>query len=129
MMQPLETVQMLYKALGAGDAPSALGLMDPDIEWIGMAGWPYQPGGRGPQRVAENVLTRLTRDWKDFSVYAEHYFADADTVIALGRYVGVHRQTGKALDARFAHVWDVANAQIVRFRQYADTHLVQRAMQ
>lgn len=128
-MQPLETVQMLYTALGAGDGPSALGLMDPDIELIGMAGWPYQPGGRGPRRVAENVLASLTRDWKDFSVCAEHYFTDADTVIALGRYVGVHRQTGKTLDACFAHVWDVSNGQMVRFRQYADTHLVQGAMQ
>ncbi len=60
-----------------------------------MQGWPYQPGGRGPRLVAENVLMRLMHDWKDFGVRAEHYFADGNTVIAIGRYAGVHHQTGK----------------------------------
>jgi uncharacterized protein len=43
-------------------------------------------------------------DWKDFGVRAEHYFADGNTVIAIGRYAGVHHQTGKTFDAAFAHV-------------------------
>jgi hypothetical protein len=56
MTQPLETARMLCNALGVGDAPSAPGLMHPDIKWIDMGGWPDQPDGRGPQLVAENVL-------------------------------------------------------------------------
>jgi ketosteroid isomerase-like protein len=85
-----------------------------------MQGWPYQPGGRGPRLVAENVLMRLMYDWKDFGVRADHYFADGNAVIAIGRYAGVHHQTGKTFDAAFAHVWDVANGQIERFRRYTD---------
>jgi hypothetical protein len=62
-----------------------------------MQGWPYQPGGRGPRLVAENVLMRLMHDWKDFGVRAEHYFADGNAVIAIGRYAGVHHQPERPL--------------------------------
>jgi ketosteroid isomerase-like protein len=41
--------------------------------------------------------------------------------VVLGRYRATNRETGKALDAPFAHVWDLRGGKVVRFDQYADT--------
>ena len=39
MTDPTDIVRSFYDKLKAGDAPGALGLMAPDIEWITM--WHY----------------------------------------------------------------------------------------
>jgi ketosteroid isomerase-like protein len=119
MKTPIETVQAFYAALGQGDAPTALGLMADDIEWSTM--WHYKVDGRGPQRVAEGLLKPLMAEWSSFALTPTEYIADGDTVVSLGRFTGVHGASGKAVDAAYAHVWDVAGGTIQRFRQYIDT--------
>ncbi len=51
-----------------------------------------------------------------------------DTIIAIGLYEGTNKATGKQLSAAFAHVYTAENAQVVRFRQFTDTAMVQRAI-
>jgi ketosteroid isomerase-like protein len=48
-------------------------------------------------------------------------------VVALGRYGGANKATGKALDAQFAHVWRVKNGKLAGFQQYTDTLQAVRA--
>ena len=43
------------------------------------------------------------------------------TIVALGRYRGICRATGEALDAQLAHVWRVADGKAAAFQQYTDT--------
>ncbi|EPX61063.1 hypothetical protein D187_001715 [Cystobacter fuscus DSM 2262] len=50
-------------------------------------------------------------------------------VVALGRSKGIHRATGKKMDAQFAHIWRVDAGKIVGFQQYIDTLQVWRAAQ
>ena len=54
---PTDTVRDFYAKLSAGDAPGALGLMAPDIEWVTM--WHYKIEGRGPGPVAEGLFKAL----------------------------------------------------------------------
>jgi ketosteroid isomerase-like protein len=56
MTTPTELVRDFYTKLSAGDAPGALGLMAPDIEWNTM--WHYKVDGVGPQKVAEGLSSR-----------------------------------------------------------------------
>jgi ketosteroid isomerase-like protein len=125
MTSAIETVQEFYAALGRGDAPAALGLMAEDIEWTAM--WHYRVDGRGPHKVAEFVLMPLMQEWSSFALIPADYIVDGSRVVSLGRFVGVHGGSGKTVDAAYAHVWDVTDGKIQRFRQYIDTLAIAEA--
>jgi ketosteroid isomerase-like protein len=99
--------------------------MADDIEWHTM--WHYKVAGRGPQKVAEGLLMPLMAEWASFALTPSDYIADGDTVVSLGRFTGVHGTSGKPVDAAYAHVWDVRDGKIQRFRQYIDTLAVAEA--
>jgi ketosteroid isomerase-like protein len=57
-------------------------------------------------------------------------FVDAgDVVVAMGKYSGTYKATGKPFQSNFAHVWRVRDGKAFRFTQYTDTLLVHRALQ
>lgn len=118
-----ELVQSLYDAFARGDAATVLGAFDPGIVWMEAENIPYADRNPyvGPQQVAEGVFGRLMTEWIGFTVHPETIVADGDTVVALGRYRGAFKRTGRALDSQFAHVWTVRDGRVVRFQQYADT--------
>jgi ketosteroid isomerase-like protein len=53
------------------------------------------------------------------AIYAA--FGAGDAVVVLGRYKGVFKATGRALDAQLVHVWRVEDGKVVAFQQYTDT--------
>ena len=118
-IDPTDIVRSFYDKLKAGDAPGALGLMAPDIEWITM--WHYRIEGRGPERVAEGLFKPLMAEWSSFALVPSEFIAEGDSVVSLGAFTGVHGTTGKLAEARYAHVWTVQGGKITRFRQYIDT--------
>jgi len=50
-----------------------------------------------------------------------------DAIVALGRYGGSSKATGKAMNPQMAHVWRVVDGKSVAFQQYVDTLHVDRA--
>jgi hypothetical protein len=125
MTNPVEIVRSFYDKLKAGDAPGALDLMAPDIEWIAM--WHYRVNGRGPERVAEGLFKPLMAEWSSFALEPTEFIANGDTVVSLGRFTGVHGTTGKRVEASYAHIWTVRDGKITRFRQYIDTLAIAEA--
>ncbi len=122
---PTHTVRDFYARLAAGDAPGALGLMAPDIEWITM--WHYKVEGRGPGAVAAGLFKPLVAEWTRFSFASTEFITQGATVVSLGAFKAVHATTGKTSEARYAHVWTVKDGKITRFRQYIDTLAVAEA--
>jgi ketosteroid isomerase-like protein len=125
MTRASEIVRSFYTALSQGDVPTALGLMADDIEWNTM--WHYKVEGRGPQNVAEGLLAPLMAEWSSFALTPAEYNANGDTVVSLGVFTGVHGGSGKSVKADYAHVWDLEDGRIQRFRQYIDTLAVAEA--
>lgn len=125
MTTPTEIIRSFYEKLAAGDAPGALGLMAPDIEWTTM--WHYKATAPGPQGVAAGVLQPLQAEWSRASLVPAAFIADGETIVSLGDFTGVHGTTGKTAAARYAHVWTVKNGKIASFRQYIDTLAVAQA--
>lgn len=125
MTTPTAIVRSFYDRLAAGDAPGALGLMAPDIEWITM--WHYKVDGRGPERVAEGLFKPLVAEWSSFALVPTEFITEGNTVVSLGDFTGVHGATGKKAEARYAHVWIVKDGKITEFRQYIDTLAVAEA--
>ena len=131
MSQPnAELVRSLYAAFAKGDVPAVLGAMDPGIVWNEAENFPYADGNPyvGPMSVAQGVFARLGGEWEGFGVVLEEVLDAGETVVALGRYVGTYRKTGKSIRAQFAHVWRLESGRIRAFQQYTDTAQAQRAV-
>ncbi|MEY8346941.1 nuclear transport factor 2 family protein [Bacillus cereus] len=101
------------------------------VEWTEAAGFLYGGTYIGIEAVIENVFSRLASEWNDFkaSVHTYHEVNSKEIIIAEGIYSGVYKETGKAFQADFVHVWEIRNRKVVRFKQYVDSHTVQQALQ
>lgn len=128
-MTNLQTIQALYAGFAAGDMPAILGNMAPDIAWTEAEGYPYAGTFHGPQAIVDGVFIKLATEWDGYQAVPERYVSDGDDVVALGHYSGTYKATGKSFRAPFVHAWTLQGGKIVRFVQYVDTVLVQRALQ
>ena len=129
MNTTVQTVRRFYDALQQGDIGAVLSLLDPDVEWTEAEGFPYYSGTwRGRDAVLENLLLPLARDWSGFSAQPRDFIAEGDRVVALGRYSGASKKTGRSFSAAFAHVWTVRGDKLARFDMHADTAKVLEAM-
>ena len=129
MTRPLDVVQTLYKALANDDKSAMLAGLDPRIEWTEAEGFPLAGTYHGPNAVMKEVLMRLATDWVDFQTVPVEFIDGGDAIVVLGHYSGTYKITGKSFRAPFAHVWKIHNKRAVRYVQYTDTALVQRALQ
>ena len=117
----VELVQGLYAAFAKGDVAAVLGAMDEKIDWQEPTSLPFEDQ-IGPQAVAENTFGPVLTMFPDFSVTAEEIFDAGDVVVAVGTYRGTGAETGKALEAKFAHVWRIKDGKLSGFRTFTDTH-------
>ena len=123
-----EIVRGIYSAFATGDIPAVLGAMSADITWNEADDFPYADGNpyRGPQAVLEGVFARIGGEWDGFGADIVELLDCGDTVVALGRYSGTYKATGKAQDTQFVHVWRFADGKATGFQQYANTlHVAQ----
>lgn len=128
-MSNLSSVQAVYDAFAKGDIPVVLGILSTEIEWTEAEGFPYGGTYVGPNAVLEGVFMRLGTEWEGFAAVPHEFIDGGETVVALGKYSGTYKTTGKSFEANFAHVWKVRDGKAVKFVQYVDTHIVQRALQ
>jgi ketosteroid isomerase-like protein len=122
-------IQGIYEGFAAGDVGAVLGAMSPGIVWNEAENFPYSDRNPyvGPQAVAEGVFARCIGEWDGFAVNVEEILDAGDTIVALGRYGGSCKATGKAMRPQMVHVWRVADGKAVAFQQYIDTLHVARA--
>ncbi|MBW8892193.1 MAG: nuclear transport factor 2 family protein [Burkholderiales bacterium] len=118
MKSNLQIVTDHYAASARGDIPAMMADMAPDVAWTEMAGFPCAGTWIGPAAVVSNVFAVLGRDWDGYSFTLEQLIDGGEQLVALGRYTGRFRATGKALDARVAHVWRLAEGRVVAFEQF-----------
>jgi ketosteroid isomerase-like protein len=123
-------VKGIYQAFAAGDVPAVLAAMSPDIEWNEAENFPYADGNpyRGPDAVLNGVFARIGGDWDGFAVAPEQFHDAGDTVVMTGRYTGIWKATGKAMNPQVAHIWTLEGGKVVRFQQLVDTLAVARAV-
>lgn len=124
----LETIRGIYEAFARGNVPAFLETLAPDVSWTEAEGFPYAGTYTGPGAVLDGVIMRLGTEWDGFSAVPAEFVVQEDTVVALGRYAGTYRRTGKGISVPFAHVWKLEKGRVIRFRQYTDTALVQKAL-
>ena len=127
MPSPIQTVQSIYQAFGAGDIPAILATLDPDVQWEAWAdnsaqraGTPHLVSRHGPDGVRAFFESLGALEFHEFKVLdvigGEHQVAaeiEIDfTVKATGR---------RARDEEM-HLWSFGpDGKVTRLRHYADT--------
>lgn len=121
MSSPEAVVRELYDAFASKDDATLRRVIHPDVLWIQCDGFPGGGVRHGADEVFSEVFGALRGTWEDWAAEVEEYLPAGDTVVVLGRYTGRHRETKKSVVSVFAHVYDVEDGRVVRFRQIADT--------
>lgn len=117
-------IEGLYASFAAGDVPSVLAALSPDIEWNEAEHVTFWPGKAfiGPDAVVSGVFARIPETFGDtFRIEVGRILDCGSTVVMEGRYRGVAQATGRELDVQVAHVFDIADGTVTRFQQYTDT--------
>lgn len=128
MKTSTDIVRAHYAASAKGDLAAMMADVASDARWTEMAGFPCAGTWIGPQAIIENVFTVLGRQWQDYRFELDTVIDGGAQVVATGSYHGTYRATGKAMQARVAHVWKLEGGKVVAFEQFTDTLLVNRAM-
>lgn len=121
-------IRDLYTAFAAGDVPTVLASLTPEVSWTEAEGGPFGGTWTGPSAVLENVFMRIGGEWEGFSAVPAEFVCEGDTVVALGQYTGTYKATAKSFTAPFAHVWKLQDGKVVSFHQHTDTAVHMRPM-
>ena len=121
-------MESFYAAMGSGNIPGALELMDADVEWVESAGFPYAGTYHGPDEVVNGVFARLGGEWEGFTAVPDYVVGEGDRAIGVGTYSGTYKATGKSMSARFAHSITARDGKIVHFEQVVDSTQVNLAL-
>jgi len=125
---PIALVQEMYAAFGKKDEALLREILHPRVEWIQCPGFPGGGHRKSADEVLEMVLGGLNTEWNDFQVKIDEYLDAGPSVVVIGRYAGTHSVTKKPMEAIFAHVYEVSDGRITRFRQITDTAPIVDAM-
>lgn len=130
MGQNTKTVEALYAALGRGDIPFVIGILDSQTVWNEAENFVYADKNPyvGVDAILNGVFARLGTEWDGFSAVPEEIIDGGDTVVSLGRYGGVYKATGAKVNAQFVHVFKFKDGKIANFQQYTDTAQFQNAI-
>lgn len=127
MRSNLELIERLYATVRTGDYSAFRELCSPDIEWRQNRECPGGGCWHGADEVIERVFKAITSEWERFGYVREQMLEAGGAIIVLGVYEGQHKRTGKNLRAASAHVFDVVDGKVARFRQVADAAMFQAA--
>lgn len=114
-----------YAAIGRGDIPSLLNMMAEDIEirFPGPSEIPFAGTFRGHPGVGEFFQAIGTNvDIHEFE--PREFFADDDTVIALGHERLTARATGTTWETDWVMAWTVRDGKIRLLREYHQTDAI-----
>ena len=126
----VDVVKTMYDNFNRGDIPAVLGVIDDSVVFtiLGSSNVPLtgtRRGLAGMQQFFSDLANTL-----QFSTFEPRdYIAQGDRVVALVRYAGKNKNTGRSFDAETAMIWTVRNGKIVNFVEYTDTDQFARAAQ
>lgn len=127
-MNNIKVVQELYQAFREQDYDTFSRLSTEDIEWIQNEGFPNGATYQGASAVIEGVFKANNDKWSDFAYHIEEILDAGNSVIVIGKYSGRDRLSGKSMSAAAAHIYDLHDGKIARFRMFADTKSIWNAM-
>jgi uncharacterized protein len=124
----VQVVQEAYAAFKRGDIQTILDSLSKDVEWIAPGVEPVAGTYHGPDEVAR--FFRQVNETSEYSSFEPgEYVAQGDRVVALGRYKGMVRNTGRVYECDWAMAFTFRDGKISRFQEYTDTAVLVAALQ
>ncbi|MGB6300644.1 MAG: nuclear transport factor 2 family protein [Rivularia sp. (in: cyanobacteria)] len=127
-MNNIQVIQELYRAFREQDYDAFRRITTDDLEWIQNEGFPGGAIRKGASEVIKGVFQANNNNWKNFTYNIEEFLDAGNSVIAIGRYSGYNRITGKPMSAAATHIYNLRDGKVCRFRMYADTKTIWDAM-
>jgi ketosteroid isomerase-like protein len=119
----IRIIKDAYDAFKRGDIPGLLNMLTDDVEWITPGPKDIMPVAghrRGRDGVAEFFAALSSQE--NVEVFEpEEYIAQGDKVVAIIRYRGRVKATGRTAETPLVHVFDLTNGKVSRFREFCDT--------
>lgn len=121
----IEIVRAFFEAAPKGDAEAARAVLDDNIEWIepDVPGLWFAGEHHGADESLREVVMPTFDHVDNFGITIDEYLDAGDDVVALGRFYGIGKETGKKLDSSACFVCTVKDGKIIRFRAYHNTAL------
>jgi ketosteroid isomerase-like protein len=119
-----QTVRSFYDAtFKHHDAQKFKELVDPGIEWTSAENMAYADHSPyiGVDSVADLLFRRLPGDWDNFTMHPGEILGRDDLVIASGRFQGIFKANGVAINAQFVQVFQFKDGKIAKVQNYTDT--------
>jgi ketosteroid isomerase-like protein len=82
----------------------------------------------GSRDALKDYFAGLERDWQMIEYVAEHFVAQGDRVVMLGRCGWRYKKTGKVVWTKKADSWRFADGKAIEYFEYYDTAQVLAAM-
>ena len=127
-MSNINVIQELYRTFVDKDYRAFRQICDPNLIWIQNKGFPDGSTNYGVDAVIENVFKAFDRNWSLWNFEIEKYLDADSSVIVIGFYQGTHQISGKSFRSDAAHLYNLANGKVTKFRQFADTKVIWDAM-
>ena len=125
-----QVVKDAYAAFVRGDVAAILDVVADDVEWEGVKGAEGvvpQAGVRQGRAAVAQFFQQVNETIAFETFEPGEYVAQGDLVVAIGRYSGKARPTGRALGGDFAMVFSIRDGKIARFREFTDSAMLVRA--
>jgi len=123
----LAVVKGFNDALGRGDLPGMIELLDPELEWRAPESLPWGGTFRGRAGFQE-FLRKVFEAPADWDREFREYIVDGDRVVVLLRLRGKPKQGEGQFDLPEIHVWKVRHGRVVDFDSSFDTATVLRVL-
>jgi len=127
-MTNIETIQELYRCFREKDYENFRMICTDDLEWIQNRGFPNGAIRKGADAVIEGVFEGNRNEWQGFAYQIETFLNAGSSVVVIGQYEGRHCRTKKHMQAAAAHIYDLREGKVCRFRMFADTKPMWDAM-
>ena len=127
-MNKIDLIQELYRAFSEKDYDAFRKICSPNLEWIQNEGFPNGSTRCGAEAVIDGVFKAFNNDWDSWQFQIEEYLDAGCSVVVLGFYEGIHRVSRKSFRSPAAHVYDLMDDKVTRFRQFTDTKVIWDAM-
>lgn len=127
-MTNIDVIKQLYRTFQEKNYDGFRLICSPNLEWIQNEGFPNGSTHYGADAVIDNVFKAFNNDWEPWKFEIEEYLDSGNSIVVIGFYEGVHQTSKKSFRSNAAHVYDLVNGKITRFRQFADTKVIWDAM-
>jgi uncharacterized protein len=126
MSTSAELVRGFYAAAAAGDA-AAMEFFAPEVEFRMPDVLPHGGTIHGVEALGR-YFGEVQGRWEDFRAELDDLVDGGERVVALGRFCGRPRVSGRYVEVPFALVWTIRDGRAVRVDEYTDTALLLDAL-